>query len=387
MQAGRPDVGERFTIRIPDTDLEDLSARLQMTRWPDSLDHDWADGTDLRWLQGICDYWTHGFDWRAQERALNRFPQFLLEIAGQRLHFIHQRSLLPHARPLLLLHGWPGSFIEFRHVIDALTDPLAHGGRAEDAFHVVVPSLPGHGFSEAPRQHGCNGRACAERFATLMATLGYENYLAQGGDWGSHIATWLGAIDPSCAGLHLNLVFARKPRDEAPFAGVSDAERARLEASRQRTGNGLGYQAIQGTKPQTLGYGLNDSPVGLAAWILEKFHAWSDHDGDPESAVSRDDMLTNVALYWFTRSITSSMRLYYEQRQHPSEPPAPEYVDTPTAVAAFPGELHLPPPAWIERSYRLARYSLQPKGGHFAALEVPDLLIDDLRSCVASLSS
>jgi len=391
LQVGRPDIGTRFAIRVPEAELEDLAQRLRMTRWPDSLPNDsddtWADGTQLRWLQAICDYWAHGFDWRAQERALNRFPQFQLDIAGQPLHFIHQRSRQPIARPLLLLHGWPGSFIEFRHVIDALTDPIAHGGRAEDAFHVVVPSLPGYGFSEAPRRHGCNGRVCAERFQTLMAKLGYRDYLAQGGDWGSQIATWLGALDPSCAALHLNLVFARKPRNEDPFAGVSDAERARLEASRGRTRNGLGYQDIQGTKPQTLGYGLNDSPVGLAAWILEKFHAWSDHDGDPLAAISREDMLTNVALYWFTRSITSSMRLYYEQRQHPSDPPVPEYVDKPTAVAAFPGELHLPPPAWIERSYRLARYSLQPKGGHFAALEVPDLLIEDLRNCVASLST
>ncbi len=377
--------GTPFTIAIPDSELDELRRRLTATRWPDSISDDWADGTDQAWLRDICAYWAEGFDWRAEEQALNRFPQFQGEIDGQPLHFIHQRSPEPDARTLLLIHGWPGSFIEFRHIIDALTDPVAHGGRAEDAFHVVAPSLPGYGFSAPPQQHGVNGRRCAELLQGLMAALGYDRYYAQGGDWGAHVSTWLGAMDPACVGIHLNLVFAPKPRDGDPFADVTEAERERLEASRLRTVNGLGYQEIQGTRPQTLGYGLTDSPVGLAAWILEKFHGWSHHDGDPESAISRDDMLTNVSVYWFTRSITSSMRLYYEQRQHPSDPPAPPYVAKPTAVAAFPGELYLPPPAWIERMYDLVHYSVQARGGHFAALEAPELLLADIRGGIAAM--
>ncbi len=377
--------GERFTIAVPDTELDELRRRLAATRWPDAVSDDWADGTDLTWLEGICRYWEREFDWRAQEADLNRFEQYLGAVDGQTLHFIHQRSPEPDARPLLLIHGWPGSFIEFRHLIGPLTDPVAHGGRAEDAFHVVAPSLPGYGFSPAPRRHGCNGHRCAELFAGLMAALGYERYFAQGGDWGAHISTWLGAIDPACIGIHLNLVFARKPRDGDAFADVSDAERERLEASRLRTVNGIGYQEIQGTKPQTLGYGLTDSPAGLAAWILEKFHGWTEHAGDPETAVSRDDMLTNVAVYWFTRSITSSMRLYYENRQHPADPPVPAFVSKPTAVAAFPGELYLPPPAWIKRQYDLVRYTVQARGGHFAALEAPDLLLADIRAAFAAM--
>jgi len=373
-----------FRIAIPSADLDELSRRLTATRWPGAIDHDWADGTDLGWLQSICRYWARDYDWRRHETELNALPQYLATVDGQGLHFVHQRSPHARARPLLLIHGWPGSFVEFRHMIAPLTDPVAHGGRAEDAFHVVAPSLPGYGFSPAPDRHGCNGRRCAELFRDLMQGLGYTDYFAQGGDWGAHVATWLGALDPACAGLHLNLVFARKPRTD-PFKDVTEAERMRLEQSRARTHNGLGYQEIQSTRPQSLGYALNDSPAGLAGWILEKFHGWSDHDGDPEQAISRDDMLTNVALYWFTGSITASMRLYYENRQHPPDPAEPGYVSTPTAVAAFPGELYLPPPAWIARAYNLVHYRLQHRGGHFAALEAPELLIADIREALRPL--
>ncbi len=375
-----------FRIEIPETELQDLRTRLARTRWPDRIADDWASGTDGDWLQEICHYWAEQYDWRQHEAALNRHPQFILPVGEQPLHFIHQRSPESGAQPLLLIHGWPGSVVEFRHVIDALTDPVAHGGRAEDAFHVVAPSLPGYGFSPPPQQHGVNGRVCAEYLAELMSRLGYSRYFAQGGDWGSHVSTWLGAIDPACAGIHLNLVFARRPRDGDPFARVSEQEQARLSASQARTRNGMGYQEIQGTRPQTLGVALNDSPAGLAAWILEKFHGWTDHDGDPETAVSRDDMLTNVSVYWFTRSITSSMRLYYEHRQHPSDPPAPGFIKVPTAVAAFPGELYQPPRDWIERAYNLQHYSVQPRGGHFAALEVPDLLVADIRAALGQFS-
>lgn len=375
-----------FQIEVPDADLADLRQRLARTRWPDTIADNWANGTDGDWLQDICRYWAQDYDWRRHETELNRFDQYQTRIDAQPLHFIHQRSPEPAARPLLLIHGWPGSFVEFRHLIEPLTNPVAHGGRAEDAFHVVVPSLPGYGFSPAPARHGLNGKGCAELFAKLMRGLGYQRYFSQGGDWGSHISTWLAAIDPACVGIHLNLVFARRPREENPFANVSPAEQKRLADSQARTRNGMGYQEIQGTRPQTLGFALNDSPAGLAAWILEKFHGWTDHSGDPETAVSRDDMLTNLSVYWFTSSIASSMRLYYENRQHPSDPPAPGFIQTPTAVAAFPGELYLPPRDWIERAYNLQHYSVQERGGHFAALEAPELLLADIRAAFRQFS-
>ncbi|MEE4382002.1 MAG: epoxide hydrolase family protein [Pseudomonadales bacterium] len=377
---------EPFTIAVPDAELADLRERLTRARWPDAIPCAWADGTDRDWLREACRYWAEGFDWRAQEAQLNGFDQFRMEIDGLSVHFVHQRSPEPDAAPLLLVHGWPGSFVEFRHLIGPLTDPVAHGGRAEDAFHVVCPSIPGYGFSQAPTSHAFNGRRVAETFAGLMAGLGYGRYFAQGGDWGSHVSTWLGALDPACAGLHLNLVFARRPRDVAdPFAGVSDAERRRLEARNATMRDGLGYQEIQGTRPQTLGYGLHDSPVGLAAWILEKFHGWSDHDGDLTEAISLDDALTNVSLYWFTGTITSSMRLYHAHRKHPPDPPVPERVEVPTAVGIFPGELYLPPRAWVERQYAVHHWREHPRGGHFAALEVPELLLEDVRDAFRPL--
>ena len=379
-----------FTIAVEERELEILEDRLAVTRWPDALVSDWSDGTDLGWLKALCEYWYEEFDWRAQEEDLNRFPQFLAAADDAdpdlgALHFLHVRSPHAEAVPLLLVHGWPGSFVEFRHCIDALVDPVAHGGRAEDAFHVVVPSLPGYGFSEAPRRHGVNGRRVAERLARLMAQLGYERYFAQGGDWGSHVCSWLAHLAPACAGIHLNLVFAPRPDDGDPWEGVSEAEKARLASSRERMKDGVAYQEIQGTRPQTLRYGLTDSTAGLAAWIGEKFHAWSQHDGDVFTAVSRDDLLANLSIYWFTRTATSAARFYYEHRNFHEDPPVPERIDTPTAVAVFPGELYLPPRAWVERQYAVSHWSVQDRGGHFAALEAPEALVADLRTALAPL--
>jgi microsomal epoxide hydrolase len=379
----RPDP---FRIAIPQAELDDLRARLAATRWPDAVAHDWRDGTDADWLRALCDYWADGFDWRAQEADLNRFPHYRLDLGGRRLHFLHAPSPHPDAAPLVLLHGWPGSFVEFRRMIDALVDPPAHGGDAADAFEVVVPSLAGFGFSDAPDSLAFHSRAMADDVRRLMATLGFERYFAQGGDLGSSVATWLAADDPACAGIHLNLVFSRRPRDvDDPLAGVGEAERARLAASAARVENGLGYQQIQGTKPQSLGYALNDSPAGLAGWILEKFHGWAQHDGDPFSVIDRDDALTNVSVYWFTRTITSACRMYYAHRQHPPDPPMPERVETPTAVAVFPGELYLPPRAWVERQYHLVHWAVQERGGHFAALEAPAALTADVRTALRPL--
>ena len=375
---------EAFSIQVPERELLDLQQRLAQARWPDQIGAPWDYGTDRGYLRDLCGYWQHEFDWRAQERALNRFDQFMVPVDNTRVHCIHQRSTHAHAQPLLLTHGWPGSFIEFRHVIEPLTQPERHGGDPADAFHVVCPSIPGYGFSPAPTQPGFQPKACAVLFAGLMHELGYESYFAQGGDVGAAVTTWLGALGPPAVrGIHLNLVFVRAPKDE-PMRGVSEAEQQRFFERQEYMRNEIGYQHIQGTKPQTLGYGLNDSPVGLAAWIAEKFHKWSQHDGDPHSAISRDDLLTNISVYWFTQSITSSVRMYYESRNY-TERPFPKRVEAPTAVANFPGELSLPPRAWVEHQFNLVRFSHPARGGHFAALEVPELLVQDIRDALRPL--
>ena len=375
---------EKFTIHASDEVLADLRARLAQARWPDQVGADWAYGTPLAYLRSLCDYWRDGFDWRAQEARLNAFDQFTTEVEGESLHFIHQRSPEPDAKPLLLSHGWPGSISEFVKVIGPLTNPRAHGGDAQDAFHVVAPSIPGYGFSQAPRQSGFDARACARRFAALMACLGYDRYFAQGGDWGSAISSWI-ALDAAThvAGIHLNLVFVGRPREGDPTEGVSDAELARAQERVAFMLEEAGYQAIQSTKPQTLGYGLNDSPVGLAAWIVEKFHGWTQHEGDCKTAVSRDEMLTDITIYWITQSITSSVRLYYENRHVGNR--FAKRVEVPTAVALFPRELALPPRKWVERQYNVVHWREMERGGHFAALEMPALLVEDIRQAFRPL--
>ena len=373
-----------FTIEVPQADLDDLQQRLRRVRWPDQIGDAWEYGTDVGYLKSLVDYWRDEFDWRAAEARLNRFDQFTTEVEGERLHFIHQRSSHPDAAPLLLTHGWPGSISEFVNVIEPLTQPEAFGGDPSDAFHVVCPSIPGYGFSQAPRERGFQPQACAQRCMTLMSELGYERYFAQGGDVGAAVTTWLGALaEDRLMGIHLNLVFARPPKDD-PMAGVTEDEQTRMEARRAYMQNEVGYQHIQGTKPQTLGYGLNDSPVGLAAWITEKFHRWTQNDGDLEQAVSKDELLTNICIYWFTQTITSSVRMYYESRRYDGRP-FPERVEVPTAVANFPGELSLPPRAWVERQFNLVHWSLPEKGGHFAALEVPELFVADVREAFGPL--
>jgi epoxide hydrolase len=373
-----------FSVHVRDEALTDLRARLAQTRWPDQVGADWAYGTPVAYLQSLCAYWRDGFDWRAQEAKLNAFDHFTTDIDGERLHFIHQRSPEPDARPLLLSHGWPGSISEFTKIIGPLTNPRGHGGDPRDAFHVVAPSIPGYGFSQAPRQPGFDARACAGRFAMLMARLGYDKYFAQGGDWGSAITTWLAVDDAAhVAGIHLNLVFASRPREGDPREGVPDAEWMRFEARVAALAQEWGYQGIQSTKPQTLAYGLNDSPAGLAAWIVEKFHGWTQHDGDHETVLGRDEMLTDITIYWATQSIGSSMRLYFENRHVRNR--FPKRIDVPTAVAVFPGELALPPRKWVERQYHVVHWREMPRGGHFAALEVPDLLVDDVRLAYRAL--
>lgn len=379
---------EPFRIDIPDTDLADLHRRLDATRWPVVFDDpDWAYGTPRAYLEELCDHWRHAFDWRAVEADLNRLDQFRTVIDGQPVHFVHVRSSRPDAVPLILIHGWPGSFVEFTEVIGPLAEP---DDSAVPAFHVVVPSLPGYGFSGPTTTPGWDTARIAAAFDELMGRLGYDRYGCQGGDWGSAISVAMARHAPDrVTGIHLNLVFAGPPPgDPDPTAGLTDVERARLEAAGRFRSEETGYQRIQSTKPHTLGFGLNDSPAGLAAWIVEKFRTWSDCDGDPDRRFGRDRLLTNISVYWFTGTITSACRLYREARLAARRTAAaPGRLETPTAAAIFPAELAIPPRRWAEAAYNLVRWTEMPRGGHFAAMEEPDLLVDDIRAFFGSLGA
>jgi epoxide hydrolase len=371
-----------FTINIPDDDIADLKARLSRSRLPDELPGTgWSYGTDTSYLAGLLLYWQHEFDWRAQEAQLNRFDQFVTDIDGLDIHFIHQRSPHPNAKPLLITHGWPGSIVEFHKIIEPLTRPELHGGDINDAFHVVAPSLPGFAFSEKPTASGYNPEKMAHILAALMQRLGYEKYGAQGGDWGGIINRILAARYPdNVIGLHSNFVLANPPSDPGVRAATPAADLARREQRQAFMANETAYQQIQGSKPQTLGVGLNDSPAGLAAWIVEKFHGWSDlPSGNPEEKFTKDEMLTNISVYWFTQSITSSSRIYYENRAVAMTEPV-GFVSVPTAGAIFPKEIYLTPRLWAEQSYNIVRWTEMPQGGHFAALEEPELLLADIRA-------
>jgi pimeloyl-ACP methyl ester carboxylesterase len=368
-----------FKIQVPAVVLRDLKARLAQTRWPNQIaGSGWEDGADLAYMKELVAYWRDRFDWRAQERTLNQFDQFKTNIDGLDIHFIHQRSREPNAMPLVLTHGWPGSIVEFTKVIGPLTDPVRYGGSAEDAFNVVAISLPGFGFSGKPDAPGYSPERIAKTIATLMARLGYTRYAVQGGDWGGIISRLIAIDDaPHVAGLHLNFCTAGPPPGADPNAGVPAAELQLMQERNTYMENERAYQQIQATKPQTLGFGLNDSPVGLAAWIVEKFHAWCDCGGNIESHFTKDELLTNIMVYWATQSGPSSVRIYFENRV---APPNAAKVTVPTACAQFPKEISAPPRKWLEARYNLTRYTLMPRGGHFAALEQPDLLVNDIRA-------
>ena len=372
---------ERFTIRVEDEILEDLNARLSRTRFPDQLEGaNWDYGTELEYLRELCAYWQNDFDWRKQEGVLNRFDHFRTDIDGLGLHFIHQRSPVEGALPLIITHGWPGSVCEFTKIIGPLTDPEAHGGQADDAFHVVCPSMPGYGFSDAPTQPGFDIEHVAGVNQKLMEKLGYGRYGAQGGDWGALATACLGLKDPErVCGIHLNMVLGQGPKDPADAPELSEEENRRLEAARRFNRTETGYQRIQGTKPQSLGYGLNDSPAALAAWIVEKFRTWSDCGGDVESRFTKDELLTNIMIYWINGNITSSMRLYYESMKTGHFGPPESYVKVPTGCAVFPAELTRLPRSWAENSFNVTRWTEMPRGGHFAAMEEPGLLVEDIR--------
>jgi len=376
---------ESFRVSVPDADIEDLRQRLSRTRWPDQIPGTgWDYGTNTQYLRELCDYWQHHYDWRATEAVINQWPQFLTTVDGQRLHFIHARSAEPNAMPLLLTHGWPGSVLEFMKVIGPLTDPLRHGGSADDAFHVVCPSLPGYAWSGPTTETGWDIARSARALDTLMTRLGYARYGAQGGDWGSVAAEQLAHQVPEhLIGIHVNLVLARPPAGEDPSTWT-DEERER-SGGLGTDSNQRGYVAIQSTRPQTLAHGLSDSPAGLASWILEKLRAWSDCHGDVETSFTKDEMLGDISTYWFTNTINSSARLYRESRVHGTVRGPNTATTVPTGCAVFPAEILRPVRRWAENRYNVVRWTEMPRGGHFAAWEEPELLVDDVRSFFRTL--
>jgi microsomal epoxide hydrolase len=378
-----------FTLHVPDADIADLRARLARTRLPDQAPGEpWAYGTDVTYLAGLLEYWREGFDWRAEEAALNAFPQYRAPLDGIDLHYLHVPGVGPAPMPLLLLHGWPGSVFEFVDIIPRLTDPARFGGDPRDAFTVVAPSLPGYGLSFCPGQKRFGVPEMADCVARLMTdVLGYQRFAAQGGDWGAAITSRLGFAHPErIIGIHINLLMV-VGRDVAQFPDPNEEERRYLEEqlgpwTREKSA----YALIQGTRPQTLAFGLTDSPAGLAAWIVEKFRAWSDCDGEVERAISRDRMLADISLYWFTGAIGSSFWPYYARLHDAPMLPRGRTIDVPTGYAEFPREILRPPRSAAERVFTdLRRWTVMPKGGHFAALEQPEALAGEVAAFFRSL--
>ena len=366
-----------FRIDVPDDELADLRDRLRRTRWPESETvDDWSQGIPLAYTRDLCRYWADDYDWRATEARLNAHPQVVTEIDGLDFHVLHARSPHPDALPLVLTHGWPGSIVEFLKVLGPLTDPVAHGGDAADAFHVVCPSLPGYGFSGKPAATGWTVQRTAGAWAELMARLGYDRYGAQGGDWGAAVTAALGHADPDhLAGIHLNMPLAAP--GSLDLADLNPSEVVALEDYDRHRRWGTGYSKEQSTRPQTVGYGLVDSPVGQAAWIVEKFREWSDCDGHPETVFTRDELLDNVMLYWLTASGASSARLYWESFVRPGF----DEVSVPAGCSVFPKEIMRISRRWAEGRFTDIRYWNElDHGGHFAAMEQPALFVDEVRT-------
>ena len=371
-----------FTLNVADSAIDDLRERLARTRLPDQAPGDpWAYGTNVEYLRGLLDYWRTGFDWRAQEARLNAFPQFKAPLDDIDVHFLHVPGKGPNPCPLLLMHGWPGSVFEFMELIPRLTDPARFGGDPADSFTVVAPSLPGYGMSFRPGQKRFGVEEIADCLADLMSeTLGYRRFAAQGGDWGGIAASRMGyAHAHKLIGIHVNLLAVR--RDTNMVSNPTPEERTYLDELAQWLKEETGYQWIQGTRPQTLSFALTDSPAGLAAWIVEKFRVWSDCNGDVESAFTRDQLLANISLYWFTGAIGSSFFPYYFRMHRPWPIPEGGRIEVPTGYAAFPREILRAPRSLAERTYtNLQRWTVMSRGGHFAAMEEPDALADDVRA-------
>ncbi len=374
-----------FVIAIAQDTLDDLNSRLSNTRWPEpeTVD-DWSQGIPLAYTQALAAYWLNEYNWAEREALLNRFPQYTQSIDGLDIHFIHARSPEPGARPLLISHGWPGSIVEFQKVIGPLTDPVAHGGKAEDAFHVVAPSLPGYGFSGKPEKAGCGVPRIATLWAQLMQDLGYDRYYAQGGDWGAMITTAIGIQDPAhCAGIHLNMPIV--PPDPDTMDDMTDYEQQALAGIEEYNQWDSGYSKQQSTRPQTLGYALVDSPVGQMAWIIEKYWKWTDCDGHPENVLSKDELLDNVMLYWLNAAAASSGRLYWESFNTPILDP----VNTAVACSIYPKEIFRSSERWARKHFgeKLKYFNTLDKGGHFAAFEQPALFVGELRSAFKAIDA
>lgn len=371
---------EPFRLSVPETQLEDLKQRLRLTRWPirETVD-DWSQGVPLQTMKDLHEYWIQSYDWRRCEAWLNDAGQYTAKIDGLTIHFLHIRSSESKAMPLLLLHGWPGSVLEFRKVVDKLSDPVRHGASSSDAFHLVIPSLPGYGFSSAPTQSAFKLYDMAKVMAKLMEALGYRRWVAQGGDWGADICAVMASRRPpeSLIGVHVNTAFFDARKEIAGGVPSSDAEELALRKQVLFETQEDGYFKLQATRPQTIGYALADSPMGQAAWIYEKLYMWTQNSGKLEDVLSRDEILDNIMLYWLTNTGASSARLYWEDKDGIDMP-----IDIPVGVSIFPGDLVYAPRAWGERYYsRLVHWNEVERGGHFAAWEVPDMFIREVREC------
>ena len=369
-----------FSLHVGDDVLADLKTRLTRVRWPDEVPQNhWKYGADLPYLQSLIGYWSDGYEWRKHEAKLNGFKQYKVKLAGIDVHFIREEGKGPKPMPLLISHGWPGSVHEFHRIIPMLTDPARFGGDPADAFTVIAPSLPGYTFSFTPNQARFSVEQIADVFAELMTdVLGFKRFAAQGGDWGGFVTSRLGYAYPErLAGIHINLLSLR--RDTALPGNPTEDERRYFEERAHWMKEEVGYTWIQGTKPQTLAYALTDSPVGLAAWIVEKFHTWSDHGGDLDGYLGRDEILTNIMLYWVTGAIGSSFWPYYARMHGPWPIPDGARIGVPMGYAEFPKEILRPPRSLAEKMYSdIRRWSKMPKGGHFAALEQPELLAHEV---------
>ena len=370
-----------YMIQISNDDLEDLKRRLLSTRWPEKETvEDWSQGIPLSYIKEISDYWLNEYDWRSREEYYNSFPQFITNIEGLDIHFIHIKSPHEEAKPLIISHGWPGSIVEFHKVIKPLIDPVSFGGKAEDAFHLVCPTLPGYGFSGKPSQTGTGVERIAELWDILMNKIGYSKYFAQGGDWGSAVTIAIGKQNKgSCQGIHVNMPFA--PPTKEALENPSERDKIAFEGLGYYQEWGSGYSKQQSTRPQTLGYGLVDSPIGQASWIIEKFYEWTDCNGHPENILNKEELIDNVMFYWLTKSAISSARLYWESFGSFGGNPE-EKLELPIGCSIFPKEISRTPRSWAEQIYsNIVYWNELKKGGHFAAFEQPEIFINEIRNC------
>ncbi len=369
-----------YQIQVSDEVLNDLKYRLDHTRWPDYTDNSgWEKGTEIGYLQSLISYWREHFDWRKQEAELNRFSQFHCNIDGIDVHFVHERGKGSNPIPIILTHGWPDSFLRYQKIIPLLTDPVRFGGDPDDSFDVIVPSLPGFGFSVLPDNRAVNNFQVSELWARLMTEeLGYKKFAAAGGDVGSGVTRYLALNHPELlVGIHLTDIGILRNLLTSDDAKLTEEELQYKKSAQDWISREGAYMSIQSTKPRTLAYGLSDSPVGLASWIIEKFHAWSDCNGNLNQSYTMDELLTNIMIYWVTKTIGSSAQIYYENAH--TLPPM-EYIEVPTGIALFSADVLLPPKEWAEKNLNITHWTSMPRGGHFAAMEEPELLANDIRT-------